>query len=61
MTFQTRMKREPVADVSQKCLSLHNFSSMWAILAGLNSSTIMRLKKTWDVSLRLFYHASLSR
>jgi len=22
---------------------------MWAILAGLNSSTIMRLKKTWDV------------
>lgn len=26
---------------------------MWAILAGLNSSTILRLKKTWDVSVSI--------
>lgn len=24
---------------------------MFAVLAGLNSSTILRLKKTWDVSI----------
>jgi hypothetical protein len=28
---------------------LNNFSTLFAVLAGLNSSTIMRLKKTWDV------------
>jgi hypothetical protein len=35
---------------SQKCLALNNFSTMFAVLAGLNSSTILRLKKTWAVS-----------
>jgi hypothetical protein len=28
---------------------LQNFSSLFSVLAGLNSSTILRLKKTWDV------------
>jgi hypothetical protein len=34
----------------QKCLILNNFSTMFAILAGLNSSIVLRLKRTWDVS-----------
>jgi hypothetical protein len=35
--------------IKQKCYLLNNFSSLFAILAGLNSSTIHRLRKTWDV------------
>ncbi|KAL7424779.1 Ras guanine nucleotide exchange factor bud5 [Cryptotrichosporon argae] len=34
--------------LAEKCLSLNNFSSLFAVVAGLNSSTILRLKKTWD-------------
>ncbi|EIW72489.1 hypothetical protein TREMEDRAFT_25574 [Tremella mesenterica DSM 1558] len=34
--------------LADKCLTLQNFSTMFAVLAGLNSSTILRLKKTWD-------------
>ncbi|ODN77887.1 hypothetical protein, variant [Cryptococcus amylolentus CBS 6039] len=34
--------------LADKCLMLNNFFSMFAVLAGLNSSTILRLKKTWD-------------
>lgn len=34
----------------QKCFILNNFSTMFAILAGLNSSIVLRLKRTWDVS-----------
>lgn len=35
--------------LADKCLHLNNFSTLWAVMAGLNSSTILRLKKTWDV------------
>ena len=34
----------------QKCFLLNNFSTMFALLAGLNSSIVTRLKKTWAVS-----------
>ena len=34
----------------EKCLAMNNFSTMFAVLAGLNSSIVLRLKKTWEVS-----------
>jgi hypothetical protein len=33
----------------QRCLTLNNFSTLFSVLAGLNSSTIMRLSRTWNV------------
>jgi son of sevenless-like protein len=30
---------------------MNNFSTMFAVLAGLNSSIVLRLKKTWEVSV----------
>ncbi|CAE6434570.1 unnamed protein product, partial [Rhizoctonia solani] len=33
----------------QKCRALHNYSSMAALVAGLNSPPIRRLKRTWDL------------
>ena len=44
-----------VADVcctlslTQRCRMLNNFSSMWAILSALNSTSIFRLRRTWDL------------
>ena len=32
----------------QRCRELKNFSSMIAIVAGLNSPPVRRLKRTWD-------------
>ncbi|TVY89122.1 Ras guanine nucleotide exchange factor A [Lachnellula willkommii] len=35
--------------IAHKCLDLNNYDSLMAIICSLNSSTIVRLKKTWDV------------
>jgi son of sevenless-like protein len=34
--------------VADRCRGLHNFSSMVAIISGLNSPPIRRLKRTWE-------------
>jgi hypothetical protein len=34
--------------IAHKCLELNNYDSLMAIICSLNSSTIVRLKKTWD-------------
>lgn len=33
---------------AERCQSIHNFSSMAAIVSGLNASPITRLKRTWE-------------
>jgi hypothetical protein len=35
--------------IAHKCLELNNYDSLMAIICSLNSSTIVRLKKTWDM------------
>jgi hypothetical protein len=35
--------------IAQRCLELNNYDSLMAIICSLNSSTITRLKKTWDI------------
>jgi hypothetical protein len=35
--------------IACKCLELNNYDSLMAIICSLNSSTIIRLKKTWDM------------
>ncbi|PQE07482.1 hypothetical protein CJF30_00007229 [Rutstroemia sp. NJR-2017a BBW] len=35
--------------IACKCLELNNYDSLMAIICSLNSSTIVRLKKTWDM------------
>lgn len=32
----------------QRCRGIHNYSSMVAIISGLNSPPIRRLKRTWE-------------
>ena len=34
--------------IANKCLELANYDSLMAIICSLNSSTILRLKRTWD-------------
>lgn len=34
--------------IANKCLELNNYDSLMAIICSLNSSTIVRLKKTWE-------------
>lgn len=34
--------------IAKKCLELENYDSIMAIICSLNSSTILRLKRTWD-------------
>ncbi|RFU26094.1 hypothetical protein B7463_g10240, partial [Scytalidium lignicola] len=34
--------------IAQRCLELNNYHSLMAIICSLNSSTIVRLRKTWD-------------
>ncbi|KAE9982313.1 hypothetical protein EG328_010973 [Venturia inaequalis] len=39
--------------ISMKCLELNNYDSLMAIICSLNSSMVLRLKKTWElVSLK---------
>ncbi|XP_043940552.1 ral guanine nucleotide dissociation stimulator-like 3 [Protopterus annectens] len=40
-------------EVAQSCRTLNNFSSLRAILSGLQSNAIYRLKKTWAVLCRV--------
>lgn len=42
--------------LAARCLELNNFSTLFALLAGLNSSTILRLKKTWDALAPKYRH-----
>jgi RasGEF domain len=35
--------------LTQRCLALNNFNTLMAIQSAFNSSTITRLKKTWEV------------
>ncbi|KAI9880985.1 MAG: hypothetical protein M1830_009479 [Pleopsidium flavum] len=35
--------------IAKKCLELNNYDSLMAIICSLNSSTILRLKRTWDI------------
>lgn len=35
--------------IAAKCLELNNYDSLMAIICSLNSSTIVRLKRTWDM------------
>lgn len=35
--------------IAHRCLELNNYDSLMAIICSLNSSTIVRLKKTWDI------------
>jgi len=35
--------------IANKCLELNNYDSLMAIICSLNSSTITRLKRTWDI------------
>ncbi|KAJ2970571.1 hypothetical protein NQ176_g8127 [Zarea fungicola] len=35
--------------VAHQCLELHNYDGLMAIICSLNSSTINRLRKTWDL------------
>ncbi|KAK4687519.1 son of sevenless, partial [Tremellales sp. Uapishka_1] len=46
--------------LADKCLGMNNFSTLFAVLAGLNNSTILRLKKTWD-ALSTKYKLTMER
>jgi len=35
--------------IAHKCLELNNYDALMAIICSLNSSTIIRLKRTWDI------------
>lgn len=35
--------------IAHRCLELNNYDSLMAIICSLNSSTIVRLKRTWDM------------
>jgi hypothetical protein len=35
--------------ISVKCLELHNYDSLMAIICSLNSSMVLRLKRTWEL------------
>ncbi|RKP06352.1 ras guanine nucleotide exchange factor domain-containing protein [Thamnocephalis sphaerospora] len=35
--------------IAEKCMNLNNYNSLMAILAGLNSAPIHRLKRTWEL------------
>ena len=36
--------------LARECLGMQNFNSSYAIVSGLNQSSVQRLSKTWNVS-----------
>jgi hypothetical protein len=52
LKFEDQKKRAVVikhwVKISMKCLELHNYDSLLAIVCALNSSVIQRMKKTWE-------------
>jgi son of sevenless-like protein len=40
---------EKMISLAQHCLAMNNFSSTFAIVAGLETSAVFRLKKTWEL------------
>ena len=53
LQFEETKKRAQVikqwVKIANKCLELNNYDSLMAIICSLNSSTILRLKRTWDL------------
>jgi hypothetical protein len=44
--------------LAEVCRDLRNFSTLMAVLAGLNNSAVRRLKLTWQVRPFIFSHAN---
>jgi RasGEF domain/RasGEF N-terminal motif len=53
LQFEETKKRAVIikhwVKIAMKCLELNNFDSLMAIICSLNSSMVLRLKKTWDL------------
>jgi RasGEF family protein len=53
LQFEEPKKRSTIikqwVKIAMKCLELNNYDSLMAIICSLNSSMILRLKKTWDL------------
>lgn len=52
--YQTDLKKrvsliKHFVHIAEKCRALHNFSTLTAIISGLNSAPIHRLRRTWDL------------
>ncbi|KAI9801263.1 MAG: hypothetical protein M1833_002833 [Piccolia ochrophora] len=53
LQFEDTKKRASIikqwVKIANKCFELNNYDSLMAIICSLNSSTILRLKRTWEV------------
>jgi len=43
-------------EVGQRCYELHNFNTVTAIMAALESTPVHRMRKTWDAFARKHRH-----